>query len=148
VAPETGVTAIDEVLASHILREVAENHLYRSQRDCEQVALRNRLPTYHGKINPDERQQNYATWLRTGGLISATTALGLAIDEPRIDLVVCFGAQDMIMMCQQFGRAGRSGRWGTCVLASRTTTDRTTSWSEPSFNNTQTMIRGWRISCI
>ncbi|KAI1818960.1 P-loop containing nucleoside triphosphate hydrolase protein [Xylaria intraflava] len=88
----------------------------KSREQCNEISLLHKLPIYYSKLNLKEKQSNYAEWTRHGGLIVATTALGLGIDEPRVDIVISLGAFDMISMCQQFGRAGRSGRPGTVIL--------------------------------
>ncbi|KAI1818894.1 hypothetical protein F4861DRAFT_548775, partial [Xylaria intraflava] len=88
----------------------------KSRAECNEIGLVEKLPVYHAGLNAKEKKDNYKQWVDKGGFIVATTALGLGIDEQRVDLVVSMGAFDMISMCQQFGRAGRSGRPGTAIL--------------------------------
>lgn len=64
-----------------------------------------------------QQEQGFKTWSREGGVMVATTALGVGIDVPGVVLVICCG--DMfngLTMIQMFGRAGRDGSPATAVL--------------------------------
>ncbi|TKA75572.1 hypothetical protein B0A55_07939 [Friedmanniomyces simplex] len=80
----------------------------RSRKQCEQLAKELNCAYYHaGAVDNQERLD---MWLRRGGLIVATSALGTGVDFPGIVFVLHVDMPyGMIDFAQESGRAGRGG---------------------------------------
>lgn len=68
---------------------------------------------YHGqKMSTHDKLQSLANW-KSGvvKIMVCTTAFGMGIDQPDVDMVVRIGCPPTLeSMVQEFGRAGRDGR--------------------------------------
>ncbi|XXG99535.1 hypothetical protein Hte_005874 [Hypoxylon texense] len=88
----------------------------RSKSDCDARGLLLDIPSYHADTAQVDKKMALDKWNSAKGGLSATTALAYGIDYPDVSLVVCFGAFDMLTLCQQFGRAGRDGQPAVALL--------------------------------
>ena len=80
----------------------------RSRVQCEELARELSCAYYHaGAVDNEER---LAAWLKYGGLIVATSALGTGVDFPGIVFILHVDVPyGMIDFAQESGRAGRGG---------------------------------------
>ncbi|GAW26870.1 putative DNA helicase protein [Rosellinia necatrix] len=86
--------------------------------ECDLMAEQLSIPRYHRDMSPKEQQDSLQAWQSKRGAIVATTTLAVGVDF-NVSLVVCIDAFNMLMMCQQFGRAGRDNRPATCILVAK-----------------------------
>jgi superfamily II DNA helicase RecQ len=80
----------------------------RSKQQCEAIAQELNCQYYHaGDDNRDEKRLH---WLSTGGLITATSALGTGVNYSKIVYILHVGMPyGMIEFAQATGRGGRAG---------------------------------------
>lgn len=74
---------------------------------------------YHSEMSDEERSASLNDFMRSKVPICmlATSAFGLGVDAPSIRVVICFGLPySMEDLVQQWGRAGRDGKYGECIL--------------------------------
>jgi len=81
----------------------------RSRAETERLAAELQCGYFHAAAIDNETTVN--TWLRDGGLVTATSALGTGVDYPAIVFVLHVGVPyGMIDFAQESGRAGREGQ--------------------------------------
>ena len=96
-----------------------------SKQQCEDMAKAIECAYYHaGDVDRAERLER---WLKDGGLIVATSALGTGVDFPGIVYIVHVGMPwSMIDFAQESGRGGRAGeRVDSVVLVEHGEVERT-----------------------
>ena len=79
----------------------------------------NEVVKYHSQIKPDKLKHQMEMDFLTGKkkIMVASTAFGMGIDVPDVELILHFNAPiSMTDYIQQIGRAGRDGRKAHCVL--------------------------------
>jgi superfamily II DNA helicase RecQ len=87
----------------------------RSKAQCEAIAEALGCGHYHAGVV--DRAERLEAWLKEGGLIVATSALGTGVDFPRIVLIVHVGMPwSMVDFAQESGRGGRAGEVVDSVL--------------------------------
>jgi superfamily II DNA helicase RecQ len=80
---------------------------YRTKAQCEDVARKLDCPYYHAGVV--DREERLKRWLKRGGFIVATSALGTGVDFLGIVFVLHVGLPyGIINYAQKTGRAGRS----------------------------------------
>jgi superfamily II DNA helicase RecQ len=80
----------------------------RSKQQCEAIAEELECGYYHAGVV--DRVERLEAWLREGGLIVATSALGTGVDFPGIVFILHVGMPwSMIDFAQESGRGGRAG---------------------------------------
>ena len=91
----------------------------RSREQCKELAAALGCAFYHA--GDMDRARQLAQWLKSGGLIVATSALGTGVDFPGIVYVLHVGMPwSMIDFAQESGRGGRAGeRVDSVVLVER-----------------------------
>lgn len=76
-------------------------------------------PFYHARDrNTRQRAEMFSAWVKEGGVMVATCALGLGVDFHSVVLVICWNPRSLMDMVQMFGRAGRDGSPATGVMVS------------------------------
>lgn len=87
----------------------------RAKAQCEELADALQCACYHAGVH--DRAERLEQWIKQGGLIVATSALGTGVDIAGIVLVLHVGMPwSMIDYCQESGRAGRSGEVANSVI--------------------------------
>jgi hypothetical protein len=97
----------------------------RSKRQCEEIAEALGCSHYHSEV--PERDEQLQQWLKEGGLIVATSALGTGVDFPGIVFILHVGMPwSMIDFAQESGRGGRAGeRVDLVIIVERGEVERT-----------------------
>lgn len=86
-----------------------------SKDDCEALAEELGCQYYHADV--PNRTERIDRWLKGGGLVIATSALGTGVDFPRIVFILHVGMPwSMIDFAQESGRGGRAGEFVTSVI--------------------------------
>ncbi len=79
---------------------------------------------YHAGLSDKDRKQIQDEWMKKGGIIVATTAMGMGVDVPDIRFVFNTGMTGSIEdYAQMIGRAGRDGNKSYCKLYSNVRKD-------------------------
>jgi superfamily II DNA or RNA helicase len=87
----------------------------RGRKQCERLAAELGGVFYHSEA--DGKEERIEHWLKYGGLIVATSALGTGVDFPGITLVLHVDVPwSMIDFAQESGRAGRQGEDADSVI--------------------------------
>lgn len=74
-------------------------------------------PFYHAQDrNYRDRQEMLAKWSKKGGVMVATSALGLGMDYKKVVLVVVWTSRQLMDVVQMFGRGGRDGSPATGAM--------------------------------
>lgn len=101
--------------------------------ECESVARalreagRQWCRAYHAGMESDERQRVHQEYMgcitaTTSRVLVATSCFGLGVNIPDIETVVHFGLpRSILAYVQECGRAGRDGRFASCVMLYRPT---------------------------
>ncbi|KAI9882030.1 MAG: hypothetical protein M1823_006233, partial [Watsoniomyces obsoletus] len=97
----------------------------RSKRQCEEVAEALECGYYHAEVL--DRGTQLEQWLKDGGLIVATSALGTGVDFPGVVYILHVGMPwSMIDFAQESGRGGRAGeRVDSVILVEKGEVERT-----------------------
>jgi len=86
-----------------------------SKADCESIADELSLLYYHAGVV--DRSERLEAWLKRGGLIVATSALGTGVDFPGIVFILHVGLPwSMIDYAQESGRGGRNGEVVSSII--------------------------------
>jgi superfamily II DNA helicase RecQ len=96
-----------------------------SKKQCEDIAEALECAYYHAGV-PD-RAERVEQWLKDGGLIVATSALGTGVDFPGVVYILHVGMPwSMIDYAQESGRGGRAGeRVDSVILVEQGEVERT-----------------------
>lgn len=78
-------------------------------------------PIYHaGVANENGKKMIMQAWMREGGVIAATNALGVGLDVPDVRAVIYAGAPRRLRdYAQESGRAGRDGQKSEAIMVLR-----------------------------
>jgi ATP-dependent DNA helicase RecQ len=72
---------------------------------------------YHAELEDAERSRVQENWIKNGGIIVATNALGMGIDRPDVRFVYHANMPGTVeALYQEWGRASRDGAGGECIM--------------------------------
>jgi ATP-dependent DNA helicase RecQ len=79
---------------------------------------------YHAELETDERNRIQEEWIKNGGLIVATNALGMGVDRSDVRFVYHMNMPGTIeALYQEWGRASRDGKGADCILFTNLSSD-------------------------
>lgn len=89
--------------------------------DAESLAGQYGWHLYHAEVDSAEgKERRLEEWMKSGGVMVATNALGLGLDNPKVRYVFHFGTPRQLQeFSQESGRGGRDGLESQSVIVTR-----------------------------